>query len=93
MPSSSGLLISGDRRRFAGGSRRTSRAHPIRHRGQAVSARHRRRPDHRNRRTARDALRRALNQKRPGDKMVLTIFRGTRTSKVTITLGSAPEAL
>jgi S1-C subfamily serine protease len=40
-----------------------------------------------------DALRRALNQKRPGDKMVLTIYRGKRTSKVTITLGSAPEAL
>jgi S1-C subfamily serine protease len=39
------------------------------------------------------ALRRALNQKRPGDKMVLTIYRGKRTSKVTITLGSAPEAL
>jgi S1-C subfamily serine protease len=40
-----------------------------------------------------DALRRALNQKRPGDKMVLTIYRGKRTSKVTVTLGSAPEAL
>jgi S1-C subfamily serine protease len=40
-----------------------------------------------------DALRRALNQKRPGEKMVLTIFRGGRTMKVTVTLGSAPEAL
>ncbi len=40
-----------------------------------------------------DALRRAMNQKRPGDKMVLTIFRGNRTMKVTVTLGSAPEAL
>ncbi len=40
-----------------------------------------------------DALRKALNQKRPGDKMVLTIYRGSRTMKVTITLGSAPETL
>lgn len=40
-----------------------------------------------------DALRRAMNQKRPGDKIVLTIFRGNRTMKVTVTLGSAPEAL
>ncbi|HTA44734.1 MAG TPA: trypsin-like peptidase domain-containing protein [Bryobacteraceae bacterium] len=40
-----------------------------------------------------DALRRALNQKRPGEKMVLTIFRGKGTMKVTVTLGSAPEAL
>ncbi len=40
-----------------------------------------------------DSLQRALNQKRPGDKMVLTIFRGNRTMKVTVTLGSAPETL
>ena len=40
-----------------------------------------------------DALRNALNQKRPGEAMVLTIFRGNRTVKVTITLGSAAEAL
>jgi len=40
-----------------------------------------------------DALRRALNQKRAGDKIVLTIWRGGRTSKLTVTLGSAPEAL
>ncbi len=40
-----------------------------------------------------DALRRALSQKHPGDKMVFTIFRGNRTMKVTVTLGSAPEAL
>ena len=40
-----------------------------------------------------DALRNALNQKRPGETMVLTIFRGNRTMKVTITLGSAAEAL
>jgi S1-C subfamily serine protease len=40
-----------------------------------------------------DALRRAMNQKRPGETMVLTIYRGNRTMKVTVTLGSAPEAL
>ena len=40
-----------------------------------------------------DALRRALNQKRPGETMVLTIFRGGKTMKVSVTLGSAPEAL
>ena len=40
-----------------------------------------------------DALQRALNQKRPGDKMVLTIFRGNRTMTVTVTLGSDPETL
>jgi S1-C subfamily serine protease len=42
---------------------------------------------------AQDALRRAMNQKRPGETMVLTIYRGNRTMKVTVTLGSAPEAL
>jgi putative serine protease PepD len=40
-----------------------------------------------------DALRKAMNQKRPGESMVLTIYRGNRTMKVTMTLGSAPEAL
>jgi putative serine protease PepD len=40
-----------------------------------------------------DALTRAMSQKRPGERMVLTIFRGNRTMKVTVTLGSAPEAL
>jgi S1-C subfamily serine protease len=43
--------------------------------------------------TAQDALRKALNQKRPGDTMVLTVFRANRTFKVTVTLGSAPETL
>jgi S1-C subfamily serine protease len=43
--------------------------------------------------TAQDALRRAMNQKRPGESMVLTVYRGNRTMKVTVTLGSAPEAL
>jgi S1-C subfamily serine protease len=40
-----------------------------------------------------DALRRALNQKKAGDKMVLTVIRGGKSVKVTVTLGSAPEAL
>jgi putative serine protease PepD len=40
-----------------------------------------------------DALRKAVNQKRPNENMILTIFRGGRTMKVTVTLGSAPEAL
>jgi S1-C subfamily serine protease len=40
-----------------------------------------------------DALARALSQKRPGETMVLTVFRGNRTMKVTVTLGSAPETL
>jgi putative serine protease PepD len=40
-----------------------------------------------------DALRKALNKKRPGETMVLTIYRGNRTMKVTVTLGSAPETL
>jgi S1-C subfamily serine protease len=43
--------------------------------------------------TAQDALTRAMSQKRPGEKMVLTIFRGNKTMKVSVTLGSAPEAL
>jgi putative serine protease PepD len=40
-----------------------------------------------------DALTRAMSQKRAGEMMVLTIFRGNRTMKVTVTLGSAPETL
>jgi len=40
-----------------------------------------------------DALQRALNQKRAGDKMVFTIFRGGRTMKVEVTLGSAPDVM
>jgi S1-C subfamily serine protease len=43
--------------------------------------------------TAQDALRRALNEKKAGDKMELTVFRDGRTRKITVTLGSAPEAL
>jgi S1-C subfamily serine protease len=40
-----------------------------------------------------DALRRAVNRKRAGDKMELTIVRGRRTMKVPLTLGSAAEPL
>ena len=40
-----------------------------------------------------DALRRAITRKRPGEMLALTIFRGNRTMKVTVTLGSAPETL
>lgn len=40
-----------------------------------------------------DALQRAINRKRAGEKMELTIFRAGKTSKISITLGSAPEAL
>ena len=43
--------------------------------------------------SSQDALQRALSQKRPGEKMVLTIYRANRTMKVTVTLASAPEAL
>jgi S1-C subfamily serine protease len=40
-----------------------------------------------------NALNKAMNQKHAGDNMVLTIFRGNRTMKVTVKLGSAPETL
>ena len=40
-----------------------------------------------------DALQRAINQKRAGDQMVFTIFRGTRSMKVTVKLGSAPDVM
>jgi S1-C subfamily serine protease len=40
-----------------------------------------------------DALRRAMNQKKAGDKLALTIYRGGKTLRVVVTLGSAPEAL
>lgn len=40
-----------------------------------------------------DALKKAVNQKRAGDKMEFTIFRAGRTMKIQMTLGSAPEAL
>jgi S1-C subfamily serine protease len=41
----------------------------------------------------REALQRALNRKRAGDPMELTIFRGGRTQKVRVTLGEAPEGI
>jgi S1-C subfamily serine protease len=40
-----------------------------------------------------DALRRAVNRKKAGDKLDLTILRGGRTIKVPLTLGAAAEAL
>ena len=43
--------------------------------------------------TKAEALQRALNRKHGGDVMELTIFRGNRTMKVKVTLGSAPQRL
>ena len=43
--------------------------------------------------TSQDALQRGLNQKRAGDQMVFTIYRGTRSMKVTVKLGSAPDVM
>ena len=40
-----------------------------------------------------DALRRAVNRKRAGEKLELSIVRGRRAMKVVLTLGSAAEAL
>jgi S1-C subfamily serine protease len=40
-----------------------------------------------------DSLRRALDRKKAGETMEFTIFRNGRTSKVRVTLGSAPEVL
>lgn len=40
---------------------------------------------------ARDAIASALNKKRAGDVMELTVFRGGRSVKVTVTLGEAPD--
>jgi S1-C subfamily serine protease len=40
-----------------------------------------------------DALRRAVNRKRAGEKMEFTIVRGRRAMKIPLTLGSAAEAL
>jgi S1-C subfamily serine protease len=39
------------------------------------------------------ALTKALSQKHAGDSMVFTIYRGNRTMKITVKLGSAPETL
>jgi S1-C subfamily serine protease len=40
-----------------------------------------------------DALTRVVEQKKPGDKIELTLYRDRRTRKVTVVLGSAPEVL
>ena len=40
-----------------------------------------------------NALTNAISQKHAGDNIVLTVFRGNRTMKVTVKLGSAPETL
>ncbi len=40
---------------------------------------------------ARDAIAQALAKKRAGDVMELTVFRNGRSSKVTVTLGEAPD--
>ncbi|MDP9053860.1 MAG: trypsin-like peptidase domain-containing protein [Acidobacteriota bacterium] len=40
-----------------------------------------------------NALNKVISQKHAGDNIVLTIFRGSRTMKVTVKLGSAPETL
>ncbi len=42
---------------------------------------------------ARDAIAQALAKKRAGDVMELTVFRNGRSSKVTVTLGEAPDEL
>ena len=41
----------------------------------------------------RDALTRAVEGKKAGDKIELTLYRGGRSRSVTVILGSAPEAL
>jgi S1-C subfamily serine protease len=38
-----------------------------------------------------DALQRALNRKRTGDTLDMTIFRGGRTQRIRVRLGAAPE--
>jgi len=40
-----------------------------------------------------DSLRRALDRKRAGDTMELTIYRSGRTQKMRLTLGEAPQTL
>jgi S1-C subfamily serine protease len=40
-----------------------------------------------------DALQRAINRKKAGDRIELTIVRGRKTSKISVTLGAAAEAL
>ena len=40
-----------------------------------------------------DDLQKALNHKRAGDNMQLTIYRSGRTQKINVKLGAAPENL
>ena len=40
-----------------------------------------------------DDLQRAMNHKRAGDNMLLTINRGGKTQKINVKLGAAPESL
>jgi S1-C subfamily serine protease len=40
-----------------------------------------------------DSLQRALNRKRAGDTLELSIFRDGRTQRVTVRLGEAPQNL
>ena len=40
-----------------------------------------------------DSLQRALNRKRGGDLLNLTIYRDGRTQKVQVHLGAAPQAM
>jgi S1-C subfamily serine protease len=42
--------------------------------------------------TGNDSLQRALNRKRGGEMMELTIYRGGKTQKINVKLGSAPES-
>jgi serine protease Do len=42
---------------------------------------------------SRDALSRSIESKKAGDKIELSVYNNGRTRKVTVTLGSAPEAL
>jgi S1-C subfamily serine protease len=38
-----------------------------------------------------DAITRALSNKRPGDRVELTVFRGRRQTKVSVVLGEDPN--
>jgi S1-C subfamily serine protease len=42
---------------------------------------------------SRDALTRAVEGKKPGDRIDLTVWRGGKSRTVTVKLGSAPEVL
>ena len=88
---------SGDRRGFARGRSRAERTDP-RSRNRSIRARPRlgiggdliTAIDNKKVETS-DALTRTMEQKKPGDKIELTVFRGGRSREVTVTLGSAAE--